>query len=64
MTALKEVLGREAEQSNLRSVVTCAILVICVVALAFGLVQLKPLIESTTAGGPSPVIATGMGRVH
>ena len=64
MSTLKEVLGREAEQLNLRNVMTCVVLVICVVAVAFGLSQLRPLVESTSAGGASAVVATGMGAVH
>ena len=60
MSTLKDVLGREIERSNLRNVMACVLLVIGVVAVAFGLVRLKPLVESTAGDGLPPHVATGI----
>jgi hypothetical protein len=59
VSTLKEVLGREAERTQLRNVTVCILLVILVVAIAFGLIELKPVVESTAVGSPSPMMATG-----
>ena len=55
MQALKDVLGRAEERSNLRSLLWCTVLVVGLVTIVFGFTELRFLIDVDRGGSTDAI---------
>jgi len=58
MQKLKEILMREDERVNLKNIGFCTLVILALVAVAFGIVNMKFLFESSPGGPASGPVAT------